>query len=71
MASYLENLNIPPCTWFESGEKRNALASILAGTLVIACIFAFKVVVFFNVHQNIVRNFIRYLKNNVFSTISN
>ncbi|KRT84383.1 hypothetical protein AMK59_2587, partial [Oryctes borbonicus] len=28
-----ENVNIPPCVWFEGGDKRNALASILAGFL--------------------------------------
>ncbi|KAL1131875.1 hypothetical protein AAG570_011486 [Ranatra chinensis] len=31
MASYLENL--PACVWFEGGEKRNALASMLSGIL--------------------------------------
>jgi len=31
MASCLENL--PACVWFEGGDKRNALASILAGFL--------------------------------------
>lgn len=30
----LENVNIPPCVWFEGGDKRNAFASILAGFLV-------------------------------------
>ncbi|KAI4469150.1 small membrane protein-related [Holotrichia oblita] len=29
----LENVNIPPCVWFEGGDKRNAFASILAGFL--------------------------------------
>ncbi|GLV39694.1 uncharacterized protein CBL_08240 [Carabus blaptoides fortunei] len=33
MASLLENMNIPPCIWFESGDKRNAVASIVAGIL--------------------------------------
>lgn len=32
MASLLEN--IPPCIWFEGGDKRNAIASIIAGTMV-------------------------------------
>uniref|UniRef100_A0A1B6KPN3 Transmembrane protein 50A n=1 Tax=Graphocephala atropunctata TaxID=36148 RepID=A0A1B6KPN3_9HEMI len=31
MASCIENL--PACVWFEGGDKRNALASILAGFL--------------------------------------
>ncbi|XP_054262215.1 transmembrane protein 50A [Macrosteles quadrilineatus] len=31
MASCLENL--PPCIWFEGGDKRNALSSMLAGFL--------------------------------------
>ncbi|KAK6621054.1 hypothetical protein RUM43_011358 [Polyplax serrata] len=29
----LENLNIPPCVWFQNGENRNAIASIVAGIL--------------------------------------
>lgn len=33
MASCFENIQIPPCVWFEGDNKRNALASILAGTL--------------------------------------
>ncbi|XP_066603113.1 transmembrane protein 50A [Prorops nasuta] len=33
MSSFLENIQIPNCVWFESGEKRNALVSMLAGTL--------------------------------------
>ncbi|XP_022902313.1 transmembrane protein 50B [Onthophagus taurus] len=33
MANCFENLNIPTCVWFEGGEKRNAVASILAGFL--------------------------------------
>ncbi|KAK0078246.1 hypothetical protein PV325_002778 [Microctonus aethiopoides] len=33
MASCLENIQIPSCVWFEGGEKRNALMSMLAGTL--------------------------------------
>ena len=32
--SCLENVQIPSCVWFEGGEKRNALMSMLAGTLV-------------------------------------
>ena len=34
MTTCLENIQIPPCMWFESGEKRNTLVSMLAGTLV-------------------------------------
>lgn len=34
MANFFENFNIPPCVWFEGGDKRNALAAILAGFLV-------------------------------------
>lgn len=34
MASCLENIQIPTCLWFESGDKRNAIASMVAGTLV-------------------------------------
>lgn len=33
MASCFENVQIPTCIWFEGTEKRNALASMLAGTL--------------------------------------
>jgi hypothetical protein len=33
MASCLDNVQIPSCVWFEAGEKRNALMSMLAGTL--------------------------------------
>ncbi|XP_043466396.1 transmembrane protein 50A [Leptopilina heterotoma] len=33
MTSCLENIQIPPCTWFESGEKRNTIVSMIAGTL--------------------------------------
>ncbi|XP_058804607.1 transmembrane protein 50B [Phymastichus coffea] len=33
MANCLENIQIPTCIWFENGEKRNVLASMLAGTL--------------------------------------
>lgn len=29
-----ENINMPPCVWFEGGDKRNAYASMLAGFLV-------------------------------------
>lgn len=32
--SCLDNVNIPPCVWFAGGEKRNALASMVAGILV-------------------------------------
>ncbi|KZC07376.1 PREDICTED: transmembrane protein 50A [Dufourea novaeangliae] len=32
MSSYFENFE-PSCVWFEIGEKRNILASMLAGTL--------------------------------------
>lgn len=32
MSGCLENL--PPCVWFEGGDKRNAIASIVAGFLV-------------------------------------
>lgn len=32
MAGCIENL--PACVWFEGGDRRNALASILAGLLV-------------------------------------
>lgn len=35
MANCLENINIPPCVWFEGGDKRNAIASIIAGFLVV------------------------------------
>lgn len=34
MASLFENFNIPPCVWFEGGDKKNALAAIFAGSLV-------------------------------------
>lgn len=34
MANCFENINIPPCVWFEGGDKRNAIASIVAGFLV-------------------------------------
>ncbi|XP_068085801.1 transmembrane protein 50B [Anabrus simplex] len=33
MAGCFENVNVPPCIWFENDNKRNALASIVAGTL--------------------------------------
>ncbi|KAF2897272.1 hypothetical protein ILUMI_08912 [Ignelater luminosus] len=33
MASLFENINIPPCIWFEGDNRRNALASMLAGFL--------------------------------------
>ncbi|CAH0552094.1 unnamed protein product [Brassicogethes aeneus] len=32
----LENINLPPCVWFEGGDKRNAYASILSGFLFFA-----------------------------------
>lgn len=35
MAGCLDNIQIPTCVWFEGGDKRNALASMIAGTLVI------------------------------------
>ncbi|KAJ3648997.1 hypothetical protein Zmor_000905 [Zophobas morio] len=28
-----ENINLPPCIWFEGGDKRNAYASIISGFL--------------------------------------
>ncbi|KAJ1525429.1 hypothetical protein ONE63_010242 [Megalurothrips usitatus] len=31
--SCVDNINIPPCFWFVGGEKRNAIASMVAGTL--------------------------------------
>ncbi|XP_057657530.1 transmembrane protein 50A [Diorhabda carinulata] len=31
-----ENLNLPPCVWFEGGDKRNAIVSMLAGLLFFA-----------------------------------
>jgi hypothetical protein len=34
MAGCLENVQIPPCVWFEGDDKRNAIASIVAGVLV-------------------------------------
>lgn len=33
MTSYLESIQSFNCVWFEAGEKRNVLASMLAGTL--------------------------------------
>lgn len=33
MSSCFENVQVPTCVWFEAGEKRNALISMLAGTL--------------------------------------
>lgn len=32
--SCVDNINIPPCVWFAGGEKRNAVASMVAGALV-------------------------------------
>ena len=34
MAGCLENVQLPPCVWFEGDDKRNAVASIVAGILV-------------------------------------
>jgi hypothetical protein len=34
MAGCLENVQLPPCVWFEGDDKRNAVASIVAGVLV-------------------------------------
>lgn len=34
MAGCLENVQLPPCVWFEGDDKRNAIASIVAGILV-------------------------------------
>jgi hypothetical protein len=34
MAGCLENVQLPPCVWFEGDDKRNAIASIVAGVLV-------------------------------------
>lgn len=34
MAACLENIQIPTCLWFEGGDKRNAVASMIAGVLV-------------------------------------
>lgn len=34
MAGCLENVQLPPCVWFEGDDKRNAVASIAAGVLV-------------------------------------
>lgn len=33
MAGCLENVQLPPCVWFEGDDKRNAIASIVAGVL--------------------------------------
>ncbi|XP_018331681.1 transmembrane protein 50B [Agrilus planipennis] len=33
MANLLENLNIPPCIWFEGEARRNSTVSILSGLL--------------------------------------
>lgn len=50
MASLFENFSIPPCIWFEGGDKRNALAALLSGFLVddslIICL-----VHFYNCHR--------------------
>lgn len=29
-----ENLSMPPCIWFEGGNRRNSYAAILSGLLV-------------------------------------
>lgn len=29
-----ENINIPPCIWFEGGNRRNSYAAMLSGLLV-------------------------------------
>lgn len=34
MAGCFENVQLPPCVWFEGDDKRNAVASIIAGVLV-------------------------------------
>jgi len=34
MAGCFENVQLPPCVWFEGDDKRNAVASIVAGILV-------------------------------------
>jgi len=34
MAGCFENVQLPPCVWFEGDDKRNAVASIVAGVLV-------------------------------------
>lgn len=36
MAGCLENIQLPPCVWFEGDDKRNAVASIVAGILFFA-----------------------------------
>uniref|UniRef100_A0A6M2DGM9 Putative conserved plasma membrane protein n=1 Tax=Xenopsylla cheopis TaxID=163159 RepID=A0A6M2DGM9_XENCH len=33
MTNCFENISIPPCIWFEAGDKRNTYASIIAGLL--------------------------------------
>ncbi|XP_026273987.1 transmembrane protein 50B [Frankliniella occidentalis] len=33
LGSCLDNVTIPPCVWFAGGQKRNAVASMLAGVL--------------------------------------
>jgi len=37
MAGCFENVQLPPCVWFEGDDKRNAVASIVAGVLVSIC----------------------------------
>jgi len=34
MARCFENVQLPPCVWFEGDDKKNAVASIVAGVLV-------------------------------------
>lgn len=36
MAGCFENVQLPPCVWFEGDDKRNAVASIIAGLLFFA-----------------------------------
>ncbi|XP_071440976.1 transmembrane protein 50A-like [Hetaerina americana] len=33
MAGCFENVHIPACKWFEGGDKRNAVASMVAGVM--------------------------------------
>jgi hypothetical protein len=37
MSGCFENINFPACEWFEGGDKRNAVASIVSGILVSFC----------------------------------
>ncbi|KAJ8968319.1 hypothetical protein NQ317_007390 [Molorchus minor] len=36
MCDCFENISMPPCVWFEGGDKRNAYASMLSGFLFFA-----------------------------------